>query len=403
MGWKETCAMEERMKFIHRRQEDEWNLAELCREFGISRKTGYKWLARYEAAGIKGLADQSRAPHEQRNAVAEEIEQAVLKARSGHPRWGPAKLRIWLQKREPKTVWPAASTMGEILRRAGVTAPRKKKRLRVPPSANPLAVAEGPNQVWCADYKGYFQSGDGSRCDPLTITDRFSRYLMKCQLVDSLEEKHARLVFAATFREYGLPQAIRTDNGTPFASVALSGLSDLSVWWMRLGIRPERIAPGKPQQNGVHERMHRTLREATAQPPQSSRASQQRAFDRFRKEYNHERPHEALEMKVPADVYQPSPREYPERLPKVEYGSDRLVRTVGSCGRIRWSGERIFITKALGNEPIGLEGVADGLWRLWYNLYPIGWLDERTLKVEELGERECANQQPEESLRQPGS
>jgi transposase InsO family protein len=408
MGWKETCAMEERIKFVHQWQKDEWNFAELCREFGVSRKTGYKWLERYDRDGIGGLADQSRAPHEHPNAVDGEIERAILETRSKHPRWGPAKLRVILQRRDPDVAWPAVSTIGKILRRAGVTAPRKK-HLRVPRWPDPLVGAEGPNQVWCADYKGYFHCADGTRCDPLTITDRFSRYLMRCQVVDGVEEKYARLVFEAAFREYGLPQVIRTDNGSPFATVALAGLSELAVWWIQLGIRPERIVPGKPQQNGAHERMHRTLLEATAQPPQRSRASQQRAFDRFRHEFNHERPHEALQMRVPAEVYQHSDRAYPNRLPPVEYGNDRLVRTVGSCGRIRWSGERIFITKALGNKPIGLEGVSDGLWRLWYSFHPIGWLDERSMQVEELNTRpsapaaEATTPGAEESLRPQGS
>ena len=399
--------MEERIRFVHRWQEEQWNFAELCREFGVSRKTGYKWLGRYEKAGLGGLADQSRAPREHPNAVGSDVAGAVLRARSAHPRWGPAKLRVWLERREPNVAWPAVSTMGEILRRAGVTAPRKR-RLRVSPSPGALVAASGPNQVWCADYKGHFECGDGTRCDPLTITDHFSRYLMRCQAVDGLDEKYARLVFQAAFREYGMPQAIRTDNGSPFATTALAGLSELAVWWIKLGIRPERIAPGKPQQNGVHERMHRTLQEATAEPPQANRASQQRAFDRFRREFNQERPHEALEMRTPAEVYQRSAREYPERLAAVEYASDRLVRTVGSCGRIRWSGERIFITKALGNEPIGLEGVADGLWRLWYSFHPIGWLDERSMQATELAERSCALAPetgaagPDQSLRQQG-
>jgi transposase InsO family protein len=378
--------MEERMKFIHRWQEDEGNLAGLCREFGVSRKTGYKWLERYEEGGMAGLADQSRAPLEHPNAVSAETERAVLDARKAHPRWGPAKLRVWLGRREPRVEWPAVSTMGEILRRAGVTVPRKK-RLRVPLWRDKLVAASGPNQVWCADFKGYFHCQDGSRCDPLTMTDNFSRFLLRCQAVDGLDEKYARLVFESAFREYGLPEVIRNDNGTPFASVALAGLSELAAWWIRLGIRPERIAPGKPQQNGAHERMHRTLQEATAQPPQRDLRRQQRAFDRFRHEFDFERPHEALAMKTPAEVYCYSERAYPNRQPKVEYGNDRLVRIVGSCGRIRWSGERIFITKTLGNEPIGLEGVADGLWRLWYSFHPIGWLDERTMQVQELDQR----------------
>jgi hypothetical protein len=235
------------------------------------------------------------------------------------------------------------------------------------------------------------------------MTDRFSRYLMRCQAVPGLDEAYARLVFEAAFREYGLPEAIRSDNGSPFASVALAGLSALAVWWIRLGIRPERIAPGKPQQNGTHERMHRTLLEETAQPAERTLRAQQRAFDRFRYEFNHERPHEALQMRCPNEVYQRSEREYPARLPVVEYGSDRVVRTVGSCGRIKWCGERLFITKALANQPIGLEGVAEGLWRLWYSFHPIGWLDERRMQAVELNQRSDPNEPPTKSLRQQGT
>lgn len=399
MGWKETCALEERIKFIHRWQEEEWNLAELCREFEVSRKTGYKWLERYEKHGVAGLANQSRAPLDHPNAVPGKIQRAILEFRGQHPRWGPKKLRDRLARGKPNVAWPALSTVGEILRRAGVTAPRKK-RARVPLWPNPLTEAGAANQVWCADYKGYFHCEDGTRCDPLTISDQFSRYLIRCQAVEALEERHARLVFEAAFREYGLPNAIRTDNGSPFASVALAGLSELAVWWIRLGIRPERIAPGKPQQNGVHERMHRTLQEATAQPPQRNLASQQRAFERFREEFNQQRPHEALQMRTPAEVYRESGRSYRERLAPVEYGRDRLVRTVGSCGRIRWSGERIFITKTLHNQPIGLEGVSDGLWRLWYSFHPIGWLDERIMQVKELSPQKVVGD--DEAVAKPG-
>ena len=382
--------MEERVKFIHQWQVDEEeNFADLCRVYGISRKTGYKWLGRYESGGIEALADESRAPHRQANAVNIRVERAILECRGEHPRWGPAKLRAWLQRRHRKTAWPAVSTIGEILRRAGVTAPRKK-HCRVPRSTDKLVTASGPNDVWCADYKGYFHCLDGSRCDPLTISDQFSRFLLRCQVVDSLEEKHARMVFEAAFREYGLPRVLRTDNGSPFASVGLAGLSKLAVWWIRLGIRPERIAPGKPQQNGAHERMHRTLLEETAQPPQANLRSQQKVFDRFRQQYDYERPHQALDLRTPSQAYECSERSYPNRLPEVEYGSDRLVRTVGSCGRMRWCGERIFITKALANQPIGMEGVDDGLWRLWYSFHPLGWLNERTMEVEELNAHKLA-------------
>jgi putative transposase len=381
MGWKETCAMEERMKFIHEWQRaEEWSFAELCRRYGVSRRTGYKWLDRYETEGIGGLTDRTTAVHEHPNQVKQNVADALIEARQKHSRWGPKKLRVWLGQKRPAVDWPAASTIGEILKRAGLTAPRKKSQ-RVPVYAGALHSAQEPNQVWCADYKGYFHCGDGTRCDPLTVSDDFSRYLLRCQAVASLEEKYARALLETAFREYGLPAAIRTDNGSPFASVALAGLSELAVWWIKLGIRPERIDAGKPQQNGRHERMHRSLKEGTALPPAKNLRAQQNAFYAFRQEYNHERPHEALDMKVPAAVYRPSPRSYPSRLRQPEYGAGERVRTVGSCGRIRWNGERIFITKALANEPIRMEPVQDGMWRLWYGFYPIGWLDETSRQV----------------------
>jgi transposase InsO family protein len=402
--------MEERMKFIHEWQRgEEWSFAELCRRYGVSRNTGYKWKDRYETDGITGLADRTTAPHQHPNQVSQRVTDRLIEARQKHPRWGPKKLRVWLEQKSPKLPWPAASTMGEILKRAGLTAPRRKHP-RVPAYPSALQSAEDSNQVWCADYKGYFVCGDGTRCDPLTLSDQFSRYLLRCQVVANLEQKYARALLEGAFREYGMPAAIRTDNGAPFASVALAGLSELAVWWIKLGIRPERIDAGKPQQNGRHERMHRSLKEGTAMPPAKNLRAQQKAFHAFQREYNQERPHQALEMKVPAAVYRPSPRPYPSRLSQPEYETGQLIRTVGSCGRIRWNGERIFITKALANEPIRLEPVEDQWWRLWFSFLPIGWLDEATLRVLELDqgpeppveESQSALTTAIESLRQQG-
>ena len=383
MSWKETCAMEQRLTFIQAIEKGEECFAELCRVYGVSRKTGYKWRKRYAAGGLTALAEGSRARHGQAHAVSEEIVQAILRARSDHRRWGPGKVKAWLQRKHPEQHWPAASTIGEILKRAGLTA-KRGQRLWVAATPGHLRPAGAANAVWCVDFKGYFYCQDGSRCDPLTVTDAYSRYLLRCQAVDGLDEKYARALLEAAFREYGLPNAIRTDNGAPFASVALAGLSALSVWWIKLGIWPERIERGKPQQNGRHERMHRTLREATIQPPCPTLRRQQRAFDEFRQEYNHERPHEALEMKTPIDFYQPSVRNYPSRVQAPEYNTGIMVRGVAECGRIRWSGERIFITKTLSHEPIGLEAVDDGIWKLWFGNYPIGWMNERTMQATDL-------------------
>lgn len=258
--------MEERFRFKEAVAAEEFSVAELCRQFGVSRKTGYKWLERYQQGGLEALGDRSRAPHHHPNEVAEEVEAAIVGLRREHMHWGPAKLRAWLTTREPAVAWPAASTIGEILKRAGLTHARKKRR-RTTPSTQPLAHATESNRVWCADFKGWFWCGDGSRCDPFTLTDAFSRYLLRCQIVPETGEEHVRAILEAAMREYGLPNAIRTDNGPPFASCGIGGLSRLSVWWIRLGIRPERIQPGKPQQNGRHERMHLTLKQHTAQPP----------------------------------------------------------------------------------------------------------------------------------------
>jgi len=375
--------MEERFRFVQECKSEEYSFAELCRRYEVSRKTGYKWLGRYESDNVEGLRDRSRAPDRHPNEVVQEVAAAVVNLRRQHPYWGPAKLRARLQREAPEVVWPSRSTIGELLKRAGLTVPRKHRR-HAPASASPLQHADGANRVWCADFKGWFRCGDGSRCDPLTITDGYSRYLLRCQAVDDLTEASVRGVMEAAFREYGLPQAMRTDNGEPFASVGLAGLSHLSVWWIKLGIRPERIPPGKPQHNGRHERMHRSLKEATTKPPAAHLRGQQQAFDRFREEYNQQRPHAALNMKTPADFYAVSERSYPSRLAEPEYGDDWEVRRVRQCGRLRWWSESVFVGKALEGQSVGLQPIGDGLWRVWFFQYPLGILDERRGSIQKL-------------------
>ena len=267
-------------------------------------------------------------------------------------RWGPRKLKRILERDEPGRVWPAASTMGTLLAREGLVVGRKKRR-RTAPYREPLAHADGANRVWCGDFKGWFRTGDGERIDPLTISDAYSRYLLRCQAVEKTDTARVQAIFEAAFREYGLPQAIRTDNGAPFASRALAGLSRLAVWWMKLGIVPERIEAGHPEQNGRHERMHRTLKQETAQPPAANRREQQRALDRFRKEYNQVRPHEALGMRTPGAVYQSSPRRFPARVPEPEYPESMLVRTIGHKGQIRWKKQEVFVSEVLWGEQSG--------------------------------------------------
>jgi putative transposase len=375
--------MEERFKFIEEYRSNNWSLAEVCRRAGVSRKTGYKWLQRYEEAGMDGLRDQSRAPHQHPNEVLAEVAEAVIEVRRQFPLWGPEKLHARLKREAPEIHWPSPSTIGELLKRRGMTVPAKKRR-KTGPSLNPLSHAEAANRVWCADFKGWFCCGDGCRCDPLTMTDAFSRYLLRCQALADQTEQRTHDVMEAAFRENGLPDAIRSDNGEPFASSGIGGLSRLSVWWVKLGIRPERIPRGKPQHNGRHERMHRTLKAATTRPPAANLRMQQRVFDEFREEYNEQRPHEALQMKTPGEMYQPSERRYPSRLAEPEYGNGWEVRRVRECGRIRWWTDSIFIGRALTGELIGLDPQDDGIWTIWFFGYPLAVLDERQRKLKKL-------------------
>jgi transposase InsO family protein len=376
----ESSVMDERLQFIEECKSQEWSMAEVCRRFEISRKTGYKWLDRYEAGGVDALKDGSHAPHSNPRQVLEEVEDAIVEARGKHPHWGPVKLRAWLDRTAPEIQWPAPSTIGEILHRHGLAVPQKK-RLKATPNSEPLKHAVGPNLVWCADFKGWFRCQDGSRCDPLTITDAYSRFLLRCQAAKHPDTGYTKPLFEATFREYGLPESIRIDNGAPFASVGIGGLSELSVWWIKLGIRPERIEPGKPAQNGRHERMHRTLKQETAQPPRANPREQQKAFDEFRQEYNWERPHQALQGKSPAECYEDSLRPYCSRIRPVEYPAGWQTRQVSPGGQIRWNQAYIFVGRALSGEPIGLELVGDEKWRVWFSFYELGVFDENKLLI----------------------
>ncbi len=374
MPWKETDVTEQRLLFIKEWQSETCSMAELCEWFGVTRKTGYKWVERYQAAGLEGLRDQSRAPLAHPNATAAEMESRIVELRGAHPYWGARKIRAWLLRQDPPEAPPAHSTIGSILKANGLTvAPKRRPKAR---PTQPLAHATASNTVWCADFKGWFRTRDQQRIDPLTITDAHSRYLLRCQTVLAADTVHSQPVFEAAFREFGLPERMRTDNGAPFASNSESGLSRLSVWWIKLGIQPERIRPGQPQQNGRHERMHRTLKQATARPPAANRSAQQRRFDAFRREYNQDRPHQALDQATPASRYQPSPREYPRRLARIEYPETWHVRKVAGGGQIRWQGEMIFLAHALAYEPVGLEQIEDRVWRVWFRDYLVGMVDE---------------------------
>jgi transposase InsO family protein len=372
MPWKASSVLDEKLRFVFEYERDELTMAELCASFGICRDTGYVWVRRYREQGIKGLVELNRAARHHPNRTAAEIEQAVLQLRQAHMRWGPRKLKRILERDQPGRHWPATSTMGEIVRRAGLVVPRKKRR-RTEPYTQPLAHANESNRVWCADFKGWFRSRDGARIDPLTISDAWSRFLLRCQAVEKTDTQRVKAIFEAAFREHGLPEAIRTDNGAPFASSAVGGLSRLSVWWIKLGIMPERIQAGHPEQNGRHERMHRTLKQEVA-PAENWRA-QQRELNGFSYEYNHVRPHEALGMQTPAAVYVSSPRPYPKREPEVNYPDTMQVRMVKSHGGFRWKKQDVFLSEVLWGEPVGLQEEDDGTCTVYFAHLPLACFD----------------------------
>ena len=375
MPWARTDWMSERLKFVAAYLEYEASFSDLCRDFGVSRKTGYKWVRRYEADGAAALEERSRAPHAHPNAVPAAIVEAVLSIRRRHPRWGPRKLRVILSRQQPRLELPAASTIGDILKRHGLVRRRRRIR-RSSPYGDRLRQYDAPNAVWCADFKGCFSVG-GERCHPLTISDGYSRFLLRCRALRRPLYAYSKRVFESAFCEYGLPRAIRTDNGPPFSTLAPGGLSRLAVWWIRLGIRPERILPGRPDQNGRHERMHSTLKAETAKPPRSSFPAQQRAFDRFQVEYNDERPHEALGQQVPSSLYRPSLRPYPRRLPEPDYPAHFETRLVYPNGVISFGTAQWYTSACLPGELVGLEPCEDGRWRVHFGWVPIGFLDLR--------------------------
>ncbi len=372
--------MEEKARFVLEYEQDVYTMTELCHRYGIARETGYVWLRRYQQTGLEGLRELPRAPHQPANQTSVAIEQAVLELRQAHMKWGPRKLKRVLERDQPGPRWPAASTIGAMLKREGLVGARRK-RAKTTPYSQPLAHADGANRVWCADFKGWFRTGDGQRIDPLTISDAYSRYLLRCQAVGKTDTARVQAVFEAAFREYGLPQAIRTDNGAPFASSALAGLSRLAVWWMKLGIVPERIQAGHPEQNGRHERMHRTLKQETAMPPAADRRAQQRALDRFRQEYNQVRPHEALHMQTPGAVYVPSAREFPARVPEPEYPSTMLVRSVRHQGLLRWKKQGVFLSQVLWGERVGLLPIDERWFTIYFAQFPLARFDSQKLRV----------------------
>lgn len=381
MPWKETCAMQERLRFIDGLESGLYTMTELCARHGISRKTGYKWAERYVQEGVDGLVDRSRAPLECPHRMAAEVREALLEIRRKHPRWGPRKLLGYLRPRKPEWTLPAASTVGDLLRREGLVQPRRRRSKR-PASKPPIAEAAEPNDVWATDFKGEFRTRDRRYCYPLTLSDRCSRYLLDCRGLRSTATEGARPAMERVFRKFGLPSGMICDNGSPFGSRALCGLSRLSVWWIKLGIEPLYIQPGHPEQNGGHERMHRTLKAETTRPPAVHLAAQQRRFNAFRKEFNEERPHEALGQRPPAEVYEPSSRPYPARLQEMEYKGHFEVRRVHRDGQIKWRGEVLFLTSVLAGERVGLEEVDDGIWAVHFGTMELARFDERERRIE---------------------
>jgi len=370
--------MDERVRFIAAVNTFDGSFRALCRQFGIAPRTGYKWVARYEQWGPAGLEDRAPIPKRFPHATPADVLARVIDLRKEHPSWGPKKLRAVLLARGLDV--PHPSTIGELLKRHGLVRPRRL-RVRTPPSVDPLASGSQPNDVWCTDFKGHFALGDKRRCHPLTLTDHASRYLLKCEALAEPTEAAVLPHFDRAFREYGLPDRIRSDNGVPFATTALGGLSALSIGWIKLGIVPERIEPGQPQQNGRHERMHKTLKAETASPPSPNMTEQQRAFDRFRFIYNDQRPHEALQQKPPATRYDRSRRPMPAAPRSPEYPDTMQTRRLDTSGRLQFRAHTTMLTRLLANEPVGLEPVDEETWEIFYGPLAIAELRIRSKDV----------------------
>jgi len=380
MPWKETSVMNERLQLLGEWLTEEYSVTALAEEYGVARKTVHKWIQRYRELGVEGLRDRSRAPGHCPWAVRAEVRDRIVATKLKYPRFGPKKVLDYLRRTQPAVRWPADSTGGEILRRAGLVRKRKARR-RVPGDGALFLGCDAPNRVWSADYKGEFRTGDGRWCYPLTMTDNHSRYLLLCRGLPRTTTAKTRPWMEWAFREYGLPEALRTDNGAPFASRAVGGLTLLSKWWIQLGVKPERIRPATPTENGRHERMHRELKGGTARPPARNAQAQQVRFDEFTREFNEERSHEGIGRRTPASVYHPSPRAYPAKVPPVEYTEDVTVRRVRHNGEIKWKGRLLYITSVLAQEPVGLQEIGEGRWEIRYSFHVLGELNEHSGKV----------------------
>jgi putative transposase len=374
--------MDQKTQFIADYLRRTLSITELCELYSVSRKTGYKWIERYLTSGPSGLEDRSRKPCSSPHQTPQHIVDAFIELRCRHPSWGAKKLLSILHNRHPSWALPGRSTVCDILRRHGLV-PKKRPQRHIGHPGKPTTLIAAPNDVWSADFKGQFKTGDGLYCYPLTVADGYSRFLLGCQALSSTRVAEAKPVFTRLFKEFGLPKRIRTDNGVPFATNTLGRLSQLSAWWVRLGILPEFIEPGKPQQNGRHERMHRTLKAETTRPPARTRRAQQRKFDHFRDEFNGQRPHEALDMRTPAACYEPSPRKMPNKPPPLEYPDRFEVRYVSANGGIRWNHQWVNVSHVCVGEYVGLEEIDDGVWNVYFGPLKLGRLLERHMRIED--------------------
>lgn len=375
-----TDRLDERYRFVCEVQAGVYGFSELCERFGISRPTGYKWVDRFEEEGRAGLRDRSKAPLSCPHKTPEAVRDLLCDGRRLHMDWGPEKLIAWLRPKHPEIVWPAPSTVSELFLSRKLVKVRRRRVHHLHPGVVP-AVTHGPNDLWTADFKGDFRTEDRQKCYPLTIADLHTRFLLVCKGLVHPNLCDTWRAFERAFYEFGLPLAIRTDNGSPFSTTALHGLSQLNVWWMRLGIQHQRSRPACPQDNGAHERMHRTMKARVCLRPRANCAAQQRVFNAFRDEYNQERPHSALDNERPADLYERSPREYSRKLPPLEYPGSYLVKRVTNAGTIRFHNRLIFVSCALTDQHIALEEVDNGIWNVYFNKVLLGKLPETTYKI----------------------
>ena len=380
MPWRITDTMDQKIQLIADWQTNYFSVTDLSNKYGISRPIIYKWLNRYEELGIDGLKEQSRAPIHSPNQTKDDIVELIVKEKLKNRNRGPKKIYNQLKTQYPNIDWPTPSTIGEWLKKHGLVK-KRKKRLRVPPYAEPFQLCQAPNAVWSADYKGQFFTLDGKLCYPLTVSDNYSRYLLRCKGLLGPRYQPTRKIFESAFREYGLPDAIRVDNGTPFASRGIGGLSRLSIWWIQLGIIPERIDKGCPQQNGRHERMHRTLKAEAIDSKALNIKEQQKRFDWFCLDYNYHRPHESLNQEPPAKYYQKSNTIYVEKPVLPDYDYSYVVRRVCSGGDIKLYGHRYYLTELLFGQDVGLKETADGQLTVYYSFHPIGTIDLRKNKI----------------------